>query len=194
MRGEEIRSEPPRRGRSISPEPSRKKESQFRLEPWRKGKTLTTEKRVVPIKKDPITKLTKEDLQKSTQELAKIRLEKRFKPTWMRSIPMTLEDFKNKEETWLGFHYALENIGLDYKEVNKRFSEGKEPWTDLERTQRICQQAYMEHQMKVPKIPTETTQAKSKVTKPEGERTQKKCQSESKFIKTKTWQTRRIWR
>ena len=154
--GKEIQSEPQSRGRSLSPERSVRTESSVRLEPWRREKTVTTDKRIVPIKKDPITKLTKEDLRKSTQDLAKLRLEKRFKPMWMRNIPMTLEDFKNKEETWLGFHYALENIGLTYNGVKKRPSEGKEPWTDLEKTQRICQQAYMEHQMKVPKIPTRT--------------------------------------
>ena len=81
--------------------------------------------------------MTKEGLKKSTQELAKLRAEKRFKPTWMRNIPMTLEDFKNKEDTWLGFHDALENIGLEYKEVKKRLSEGKEPWKDLEKRKEL---------------------------------------------------------
>jgi len=131
--GEEIQSEPQSRGRTLSPERSVRTEGSLRLEPWRREKTATTDKRIVPIKKDPITKLTKEDLRKSTQDLAKLRLEKRFKPMWMRNIPMTLEDFKNKEETWLGFHYALENIGLTYNGVKKRLSEGKEPWTDLEK-------------------------------------------------------------
>jgi hypothetical protein len=145
---------------------------------------MTTEKRTVPIKKDaitkltkeeqkkstyPITKLTKEDLKKSTEELANIRSERRFTPVWMRHIPMTIEDFRHKEVTWQGFQYALENIGLDYREVKKRLSEGKEPWTDLERTTRCCQRAFMEYQMKMPKIP-KTTQPKSKVTKQEVER------------------------
>jgi hypothetical protein len=131
---------------------------------------MTTEKRTVPIKKDPITKLTKEDIKKSTQDLAKLRSERRFTPMWMRNIPMTIEDFKHKEVTWQGFQYALENIGLDPREVKKRLSEGKEPWTDQEKTQRCCQKAFMEHQMKMPKIPERTTQPKSKVTKPDDER------------------------
>ena len=130
---------------------------------------MTTEKRIVPIKKDPITKLTKEDIKKSTQNLAKLRSERKFTPMWMRNIPMTIEDFKNKEVTWQGFHYALENIGLDSREVKKTLSAGPEPWTDLERTKRCCQQAFMEYQMKMPKIP-KTTQPKSKVTKPDDER------------------------
>ena len=61
----------------------------------------------------------------------------------------------------------MKNIGLEYNEVKKRLSEGKEPWKDLEKQQRICQLTYMEHNMKVPKIPPKTTQAKTKVTKPE---------------------------
>ena len=58
---------------------------------------------------------------------------------------------------------------MDSREVKKRLSEGKEPWTDLERTKRCCQQAFMEYQMKMPKLP-KTTQPKSKVTKPDKER------------------------
>ena len=85
--------------------------------------------------------MTKEDIKKSTAAFMKIRNEGRFKPTWMRNIPMTLEDFEDKEETWLGFHYALKNIGHEYNEVKKRLSEGKEPWKDLEEQKRICQQA-----------------------------------------------------
>ena len=111
--------------------------------------------------------MTKEELKKSTAALVKLRTEARFKPAWMKNIPMTLEDFEEKEEKWLGFHYALNYIGLEYNEVKRRLSEKKTPWKDPEKQQRICQQAYMEHQMKVPKIPTaQTTQAKSKVTKP----------------------------
>jgi hypothetical protein len=64
--------------------------------------------------------MTKEELQKSTVAFMKIRHEQRFKPTWMRNIPMTLEDFEDKEEKWLGFHYALKNIGLEYNEVKKK--------------------------------------------------------------------------
>ena len=82
---------------------------------------------------------------------------------------MTVEDFRHTEVTWQGFHYALENIGLDPREVKKRLSEGKEPWTDLERITRCCQRAFMEHQMKIPKLP-QTTKPKSKVTKPDVER------------------------
>jgi hypothetical protein len=113
--------------------------------------------------------LTKEDLKKSTEELAKIRSERRFTPVWMRHIPMTIEDFRHKEVTWQGFHLALKNIGLDPREVKKRLSEGKELWTDLEKTQRSCQRAFMDYQMKMPKLP-KTTQPKSKVTKPDEER------------------------
>ena len=98
--------------------------------------------------------MTKAEIQKSTLALMHGRVQQKekvregfFKPMWMRSIPMTLEDFKTKEDTWLGFHYALKNIGLEYNEVKKRLSEGKETWKDLEKQQRICQQACMEHQM-----------------------------------------------
>jgi hypothetical protein len=177
--GKEIKTEPPSKGRSLSPERPSQAESSWKLQPWRREKTMTTEKRTVPIKKDPIkemkkssdsiTRLTKEDLKKSTEDLAKIRSERRFIPVWMRRIPMTIEDFKHKEGTWQGFHMALEHIGLDPREVEKRLREGKTPWTDLEETQRCCQKAFMEHQMKIPKLP-QTTQAKSKVTKPDVER------------------------
>ena len=105
--GKEIKSEPPSRGRSLSPERSIRTESTVRLEPWRKEKTMTTDKRIVPIKKDPVTKITKEELKKATVAFMKIRNEQRFKPTWMRNIPVTYEDFKDKDETWLGFRFAL---------------------------------------------------------------------------------------
>jgi hypothetical protein len=59
--GQEMKSEPLSRGRSLSPERSVRTESAVRLEPWRKEKTITTEKRIVPIKKDPITKRQKKD-------------------------------------------------------------------------------------------------------------------------------------
>ena len=55
--GKEIQSEPQSRGRTISPERSVRTEGSLRLEPRRREKTMTTEKRIVPIKKDPITKL-----------------------------------------------------------------------------------------------------------------------------------------
>ena len=87
--GKEIKSEPPSRRQSLSPERTEmsvRTETTVRLEPWRKEKTMTTDKRVVPIKKDPITKLTKEitkltkeDLKKSTSEFVKLRTEQRFK-------------------------------------------------------------------------------------------------------------------
>ena len=51
-----------------------------------------------------------------------------FQPMWMKHIPMTYEDFKDKEENWLGFSYALKSIGLDSNEVKKRLIEGKPPW------------------------------------------------------------------
>ena len=133
----------------------------MKLQPWRREKTMTMEKRTVPIKKDPIkemkksshsiTRLTKDDIKRSTEELAKIRSERSFIPVWMRHIPMTIEDFRHKEVTWQGFHLALKNIGLDPKEVEQRLREGKETWTDKEYTIECCQRAFWEHQMKMPK-------------------------------------------
>jgi hypothetical protein len=153
--GKEIKSEPPSRGQSRSPgrsERSTRTKDIVRLEPWKIQKTMstgkrtmTTDKRTVPIKKDPSTKLTKEDVKKSTAELVKIRTEGRFRPMWMRNIPMTLEDFKNKEKTWLGFHYALKNIGLDYDEVKQRLRDNKTPRKDLEEQQLTCQKAHAAH-------------------------------------------------
>ena len=64
-----MKSEPQSRGQSLSPERSVRTDSTVRLEPWRREKTVTTDKRIVPIKKDPITKLTKEDLKNPTKEL-----------------------------------------------------------------------------------------------------------------------------
>ena len=70
----------------------------------------------------------------------------------------------------------MKNIGLDSKVVKRRLLEGKTPWENKEETLINCQRAYMEHQMKVPKIPSEkrerseyhsTTQPKSKISKPE---------------------------
>ena len=52
--GKEIKSEPPSRRQSLSPERSEKSvrtETTVRLERWRKEKTMTTDKRVVPIKR-----------------------------------------------------------------------------------------------------------------------------------------------
>ena len=85
---------------------------------------MTTDKRIVPIKKDPVTKMTKEEIQRATVAFMKTRNEQRFKPMWMRNIPMTYEDFKYKDETWLSFRYALKNTGLDYDKVKKRLREG----------------------------------------------------------------------
>ena len=97
---------------------------------------MTTDQRKVPIKKEPITKITKEELKKSTADFVKIRTgetrQGRFKPMWMRHIPQTIEDFEEKEKKWLGFHYALENIGLDYKEVKRRLKDKLPPWKDEE--------------------------------------------------------------
>ena len=114
-----------------------------------------------------ITRLTKDDIQRtdirrSTEELARNRLEishRRFIPIWFRNLPMTHKDFKHKEVTWQGFHLALQNIGLDPKEVEQRLKAGKEPWTDKAYTIECCQRAFNEYQMKMPK-PAQTTQPK----------------------------------
>ena len=51
-----------------------------------------------------------------------------FQPMWMKHIPRTYEDFKDKEENWPGFIYALKHIGLESNEVKKRLLEGKSSW------------------------------------------------------------------
>ena len=91
---------------------------------------MTTEKRTIPIKKDPLTKMTKEEVEKSTLAVMRGRAqqrEQRFKQMCVRHIPTTDEDFKDKEKSWLGFKYALQNIGLDSNEVKKTLLEGKTP-------------------------------------------------------------------
>ena len=169
--GKEIPTDPPKRGRSVSPERETEKGRRnsswregLRLQPWRR--TMTEDKRIVPIKKDQlkktsqsITRLTKEDFKKpyirrSTEDVAKMRhiermkelAHRKFTPIWFRHLPMCLRDFKNKEVMWNGFYLALENIGLDPEEVKQRLKEGKEPWTDLEYTQECCQRAFQEYQ------------------------------------------------
>ena len=126
----------------------------MKLEPW-KEKTTTADKRIVPMRKDPLTKMTKEQVLKSTFAVMRGRAQQRqqrFKPMWMRHIPVSYEDFKDKEENWPGFDYALQNIGLD-SDVKRRLIEGKTPWKNEEEQKRRCQQGYQEPQMKVPKIP-----------------------------------------
>ena len=60
---------------------------------------MTTDKRIAPIKKDPLTKMTKEEVEKSRMAFIQGRSQQRFKQMWVRNIPATYEDFKNKEET-----------------------------------------------------------------------------------------------
>ena len=88
--GREIKSEPQSKGKSLSKEPPR---STLRLEP-RTERTMTTEKRTIPIKKDPVTKMTKEELEKSTIAFVQRRSQQRFKAMWMRHIPTSFEDFQ----------------------------------------------------------------------------------------------------
>ena len=91
-----------------------------------------------------------------------------FKPLWIEHIPVTYKDFKDKEENWPGFIYALKQIGLDSNEVKKRLMEGKSQWKNEEEQRKRCQKAYQDYQRKLPKISQErTAQAKSKLTKPE---------------------------
>jgi hypothetical protein len=80
----------------------------------------------------------------------------------MRHIPRTIEEFETKERKWLGFHYALKNIGLEYKEVKQRLQDRLPPWRD-EETQRVkCQKAYGEYVNRLPTTTEGTTKPKSK--------------------------------
>ena len=71
--GKEIKSEPQGKGKSLSQERPRSTGSTVRLEPW-KERTTTTEKMIIPIKKDPLTKMTKGEVQKSTLALMRGRV------------------------------------------------------------------------------------------------------------------------
>ena len=73
--GKEIKSEPQSTGRSLAQEKSR---STVRLEPC-KERTTTVEKMIIPIKKDPLTKMTKGEVQKSTLALMPGRVQQREK-------------------------------------------------------------------------------------------------------------------
>ena len=67
--GKEIKSEPQSKGKSLSKEPPR---STLKLEP-RFQKTMTTEQRKIPVRKDFVRKMTDKDLRDSSMELMQKR-------------------------------------------------------------------------------------------------------------------------
>ena len=117
--------------------------------------------------------MTDEELKDSTMDFVKRRT---YKPMWMRHIPVTDKDYRDKERNWKGFKYALKNIGLDSDVVRRRLITGTTPWDNEEQQVIRSQKAFQEYYTTPPKIPAEikrkdpyqgTTQPKSKISKPE---------------------------
>ena len=109
-----------------------------------------------------------------------------YTPLWMNDIPETIQDFQRKEKTWIGFKYALKNIGLDVDEVRKRLFKGKTPWQDEEQQKINCQKAWMRYKQGLKLVSSHsTTQPKSKASRPEEGSWRENKQSHERTVKLK---------
>ena len=120
------------------------------IEPQEERSTVTLrpkESRKIPVlKPNMLKKTTSKQNPEATEKRVKARAKAEgFRYMYFRNIPTTVEDFREKEKTWEGFHKALKVIGLVSKEVLARLKKNLTAYENVKTQNLLCQQAYLEY-------------------------------------------------